>query len=64
MRSMRTDVTTTKLIRMHIGGAGVKMWFGILVYRGKSIKDRIRRLERRGVNESQLKFFNKTWPIS
>jgi hypothetical protein len=26
-----------KLIRMHVGGAGAKMWFGVLVSKGKSI---------------------------
>jgi hypothetical protein len=26
-----------KLIRMHVRGAGAKMWFGVLIWKGKSI---------------------------
>jgi hypothetical protein len=37
MRSMRTDIITMKLIRMHVGGVGAKMWFGILIWKDKSI---------------------------
>jgi hypothetical protein len=37
MRSMRTSIVTMKLIRMHVGGVGLKMWFGVLVFKGKSI---------------------------
>jgi hypothetical protein len=37
IRSMRTDVVTTKLIRMHVGAAGANMWFSVLVWKAKSI---------------------------
>jgi hypothetical protein len=26
-----------KLIKMHVGGAGAKIWFGVLIYKDKSI---------------------------
>jgi hypothetical protein len=36
MSSMRTDIVTMKLSAMHVGGIGVRICFGILVYKGKS----------------------------
>jgi hypothetical protein len=34
---MRTGVVTMKLIKMHIGDAGAKILFGVLVWKGKSL---------------------------
>jgi hypothetical protein len=36
MRSMWTGIITTKLIRMHVRGIGVKMWFGVLIVKSNN----------------------------
>jgi hypothetical protein len=34
---MRIDIVTMKLNKMNVRGAGVKIWFDVLVYKGKNI---------------------------
>jgi hypothetical protein len=37
MRCMRTCIASMKMIKMHVGSARAKIWFGVRVCKGKSI---------------------------